>query len=261
MMSMALRTRSMATVFPRVRWWGSTTTSRAQLIRSSPAPPCWPRLRWAKPTGWGWPSSQATRPAKPSRPPCTRSSQACSPSAGWASASLAADRSSVMAGRSTWSGWRTTWISGTPRRYRPLGARVRGELASSVVVSRTMPGSGAGQSGRPSTAAGRRPRTAAGRARLTAERLAVEDPGTAAGLCELDVASPWQLLVATVLSAQTTDERVNAVTPGLFARFPEPEDLAVADSGEVEALIRPTGFFRVKAKNIVALAQALCDRF
>ena len=166
-----------------------------------------------------------------------------------------------MAGRSTWSGWRTTWISGTPRRYRPLGARVRGELASSVVVSRTMPGSGAGQSGRPSTAAGRRPRTAAGRARLTAERLAVEYPGTAAELCELDFASPWQLLVATVLSAQTTDERVNAVTPGLFARFPEPEDLAVADSGEVEALIRPTGFFRVKAKNIVALAQALCDRF
>jgi endonuclease-3 len=67
--------------------------------------------------------------------------------------------------------------------------------------------------------------------------------------------------VATVLSAQTTDERVNAVTPGLFARFPEPEDLAVADPAEVEALIRPTGFFRVKTKNIVALAQAVCDRF
>jgi endonuclease-3 len=67
--------------------------------------------------------------------------------------------------------------------------------------------------------------------------------------------------VATVLSAQTTDERVNAVTPGLFARFPEPEDLAVADPAEVEALIRPTGFFRVKSKTIVALAQAVCDRF
>jgi endonuclease-3 len=124
-----------------------------------------------------------------------------------------------------------------------------------------MPEPGAGQPERPSTATARRPRTAAGRARLTAERLALEYPGTAAQLCELDFASPWQLLVATVLSAQTTDERVNAVTPGLFTRFPEPEDLAAADSAEVEALIRPTGFFRVKAKNIVALAQALCDRF
>jgi endonuclease III len=115
--------------------------------------------------------------------------------------------------------------------------------------------------GRSGGATGRRPRTAAGRARLTAERLAVEYPGTAAELCELDFTDPWQLLVATVLSAQTTDERVNAVTPGLFAQFPEPEDLAAADPAQVEALIRPTGFFRVKSKAIVALAQALCERF
>jgi len=94
-----------------------------------------------------------------------------------------------------------------------------------------------------------------------AGRLAVEYPGTAAELCELDFATPWQLLVATVLSAQTTDERVNAVTPALFARFPTPEELAVADPDEVEDLIRPTGFFRVKSKNIVALARAVCDRY
>lgn len=107
----------------------------------------------------------------------------------------------------------------------------------------------------------RRPRTPAARARLTAERLAVEYPGTAPELCELDFATPWQLLVATVLSAQTTDERVNSVTPKLFAQFPAVDDLAGAEPGTVEAIIHPTGFFRVKAKNLIALAQALCQRF
>jgi endonuclease-3 len=100
-----------------------------------------------------------------------------------------------------------------------------------------------------------------GRAKLTAVRLAQEYPGSAPELCELDFSAPWQLLVATVLSAQTTDERVNSVTPSLFSQYPAPQDLAVADPATVEALIRPTGFFRVKAKNIVALARALCDRF
>lgn len=106
-----------------------------------------------------------------------------------------------------------------------------------------------------------RPRTPVGRAKLTAVRLAQEYPGSAPELCELDFSAPWQLLVATVLSAQTTDERVNSVTPSLFSQYPAPQDLAVADPATVEALIRPTGFFRVKAKNIVALARALCDRF
>lgn len=106
-----------------------------------------------------------------------------------------------------------------------------------------------------------RPRSAAGRTRLTAERLASEYPGTAAQLCELDFTTPWQLLVATVLSAQTTDERVNMVTPELFARCPQVADMAAASAEEVEAIVRPTGFFRVKAKNLVALAQALCERF
>jgi endonuclease-3 len=69
------------------------------------------------------------------------------------------------------------------------------------------------------------------------------------------------LLVATVLSAQTTDERVNSVTGPLFARFPSPADLAEADPEAVEAIIRPTGFFRVKSRSITALAKAVCDRY
>jgi endonuclease III len=106
-----------------------------------------------------------------------------------------------------------------------------------------------------------RPRTPAGRAKLAVARLAEEYPGTAKELCELDFSTPWQLLVATVLSAQTTDERVNSVTPALFARYRAPEDLAGASAADVEVLIRPTGFFRVKSKTLVAMAAAVCDRF
>ncbi len=108
---------------------------------------------------------------------------------------------------------------------------------------------------------GPRPRSAGGRARLASQRLAGEYPGTARELCELSFADPWQLLVATVLSAQTTDQRVNSVTPGLFAAYPTPADLAVADPGKVEEIVRPTGFFRVKARNLVALAAAVVERF
>jgi endonuclease-3 len=79
--------------------------------------------------------------------------------------------------------------------------------------------------------------------------------------CELDFDSPWQLLVATVLSAQTTDRRVNAVTPVLFAKFPDPAALAGADRADLEALIQPTGFFRAKTDTLLKLAQALCDDF
>ena len=79
--------------------------------------------------------------------------------------------------------------------------------------------------------------------------------------CELDFASPLELLVATVLSAQCTDQRVNAVTPALFARYPDAAAYASADREEMEALIQPTGFFRAKAANLQGLAQVLCDRF
>lgn len=106
-----------------------------------------------------------------------------------------------------------------------------------------------------------RPRTPAGRARETAARLAEIYPGTAAELCALRHDGAFQLLVATILSAQCTDERVNQVTPALFARYPDPGSLAAADGAELEALIRPTGFFRNKARSLRAMAAAVSDRF
>ncbi|MEV8180501.1 endonuclease III [Specibacter sp. NPDC078692] len=78
---------------------------------------------------------------------------------------------------------------------------------------------------------------------------------------ELDFRNPFELLVATVLSAQTTDIRVNAVTPELFARFPTPLVMAQALSVELEELIRPTGFFRAKAANLLALATRIVDEY
>jgi endonuclease III len=78
---------------------------------------------------------------------------------------------------------------------------------------------------------------------------------------ELDHRSPWELLVATILSAQCTDERVNKVTPALFKRYRTVADLAKARLPDVEQLIRSTGFFKSKAKNIVACSQTLMERF
>ena len=78
---------------------------------------------------------------------------------------------------------------------------------------------------------------------------------------ELDFRNPFELLVATVLSAQTTDVRVNAVTPTLFARFPSPLAMAQAQSVELEDMIRSTGFFRAKAANLLALANRLVDEY
>jgi endonuclease-3 len=106
-----------------------------------------------------------------------------------------------------------------------------------------------------------RPRSPKGRARVVAERLAVEYPGTARELCALHHRNPYELLTATILSAQTTDERVNKVTPELFARYPTPADLAAADPAEVEELIRTTGFFRNKTRSIMGMATALVERF
>lgn len=78
---------------------------------------------------------------------------------------------------------------------------------------------------------------------------------------ELDFEDPFQLLVATVLSAQTTDLRVNQTTPALFAAYPTPEDMAAADPERLEELVRPTGFFRSKAKSLLGLSAALRDEF
>ncbi|MFE4916338.1 endonuclease III [Streptomyces sp. NPDC056652] len=78
---------------------------------------------------------------------------------------------------------------------------------------------------------------------------------------ELDFRNPFELLVATVLSAQTTDLRVNQTTPAVFAKYPTPEDMAAAVPEELEEAIRPTGFFRAKAKSLIGLSTALRDRF
>jgi endonuclease-3 len=106
-----------------------------------------------------------------------------------------------------------------------------------------------------------RPRTPRGRARETVARLAVEYPGDERDLCALVHDGPFQLLVATILSAQTTDERVNQVTPALFAAYPTPADLAAANPDDVEKLIFPTGFFRAKTRSLIAMAAALEERF
>jgi endonuclease III len=79
--------------------------------------------------------------------------------------------------------------------------------------------------------------------------------------CELDFRTPFELLVATVLSAQTTDKRVNLVTPVLFAAYPTPAALAAADREDVERIIQSTGFFRAKTQAIVGLSQAIVERF
>ncbi|MFM7291307.1 MAG: endonuclease III [Planctomycetia bacterium] len=92
---------------------------------------------------------------------------------------------------------------------------------------------------------------------LVARRLARRYPQAD---CSLDFASPFQLLIATILSAQCTDKRVNAVTKPLFERWPTPAALAAASQREVEAVIRSTGFFRAKAKNIRGCAAALVER-
>jgi endonuclease III len=96
---------------------------------------------------------------------------------------------------------------------------------------------------------------------VVADRLAEEYPGTATDLCALDHSNPYELLVATILSAQTTDERVNMVTPAVFAKYRRPQDLAAADPAELETIIQSTGFYRNKARSLIGMAAALVDRF
>jgi endonuclease III len=106
-----------------------------------------------------------------------------------------------------------------------------------------------------------KPRTPKGRARRAVECLAELYPGTAKELCALDFRNPYELLTATILSAQTTDVRVNMVTPALFAAYPDPAALAAANPEQVEEIIRTTGFFRSKTKSIMGMAAALEERF
>ncbi len=90
------------------------------------------------------------------------------------------------------------------------------------------------------------------------QRLAKHYPNA---VCALHHRNAWELMVATILSAQCTDVRVNLVTPALFQRFPTPQAMAKASQAEVEELVRTTGFFRNKAKNIVGAAQKLIAEF
>lgn len=106
-----------------------------------------------------------------------------------------------------------------------------------------------------------KPRSPKGRSVLVAERLAQSFPGDVKALCELNHDNAFQLLAATILSAQTTDLRVNEVTPALFARYPTPEALSRAAPEELEEIIHSTGFFRAKAKSLIAMATRLVDAF
>jgi endonuclease-3 len=98
---------------------------------------------------------------------------------------------------------------------------------------------------------------AASRAAMVVELLAEAYPEAR---CELDHGSPWQLLVATVLSAQCTDVRVNRVTPELFARWPGPAEMAAASQADLESVIRSTGMFRRKAASLRNAARLVVDR-
>jgi len=102
---------------------------------------------------------------------------------------------------------------------------------------------------------------AASRTREVDRRLEARFGGTAASLCALRHRNAFELLCATVLSAQCTDERVNEVTPALFARFPSPREMAGAPSGQIEELIYSTGFYKAKAGHLRGLSVALLDRF
>ena len=96
---------------------------------------------------------------------------------------------------------------------------------------------------------------------MVVARLAAAYPGSATELCALGHDNPFQLLVATILSAQTTDARVNMVTPALFSTYPDAPSLAGADPEALEELIRSTGFFRSKARSLLGMARTLVERF
>ncbi|GDX30690.1 endonuclease III [Actinomycetes bacterium] len=106
-----------------------------------------------------------------------------------------------------------------------------------------------------------KPRSVKGRAARVQKWLSDAYPGSAQDLCALKYRNPYELLAATILSAQCTDEMVNKVTPNLFSRYPTAADLAHAKPLELEEIVHATGFFRSKAKNLMGMANALEDRF
>ena len=185
------------------------------------------------------PGSQATRPAKPARPPCTRSNHGGRPTAGDRRPArprpAAPDLGDVV-------GRHLRLIS----QARSIGGRVAPAAADDPSRPQPVP-----------PAHGRRERRRAAPASV-AHLLAEEYPEA---LCELDHRNPFQLLAATILSAQTTDARVNMVTPALFARYPDAEALAGADPAELEEIVRSTGFYHNKSRSLLGMAQALVERF
>ncbi len=122
----------------------------------------------------------------------------------------------------------------------------------------TAAGAGTGAAGAPRSASGESMLALKRRARRINRALAEQYPYAHA---ELDFRSPFELVVATVLSAQTTDVTVNQITPLLFARYPDARSLAEAEPAELEAIIKPTGFFRAKARSLMALGTRLVDEF
>jgi endonuclease-3 len=113
----------------------------------------------------------------------------------------------------------------------------------------------------PAAAKPKRPRSAAERAARVARILEALDRMYPGATCALKHRNAWELLVATILSAQCTDERVNRVTPGLFAKYPTIQDFAAASPAELAQDIRSTGFFNNKAKALVGAARTILERF
>ncbi|NUT99615.1 MAG: endonuclease III [Saccharothrix sp.] len=107
----------------------------------------------------------------------------------------------------------------------------------------------------------KKPETQLGRTRRARKTVRLLEIGYPDAHCELDFTNPLELLVAVVLSAQTTDVRVNQVTPALFQRYRKAADYASADRTELEEFIRPTGFYRNKATSLIGLGSALVERF
>lgn len=153
---------------------------------------------------------------------------------------------------------------------QPLSQRKPGKTAGSRAAGLagrkpTRPGPSARSSARQQPVAAVRKKTAA---RLKGKDLKSHADAIWNGLialypdahCELDFQSPWQLLVATILSAQCTDKRVNMVTPDLFSRWPTPAALSTADPMAVENVIKSTGFFRAKTKSLQGAATAITER-
>ncbi|MFE2595902.1 endonuclease III [Streptomyces sp. NPDC059396] len=155
----------------------------------------------------------------------------------------------------------TEAAKGSAAGAKGAGARSTGAKGAGAKSASAKGAKGAGDKGAGAKDAGAKPESRLAmvrRARRINRELAEVYPYAHP---ELDFRNPFELLVATVLSAQTTDLRVNQTTPAVFAKYPTPEDMAAAVPEELEEIIRPTGFFRAKAKSLIGLSTALRDRF